>query len=124
MKKLLVALFCVSLVAVVEAAKIKVQAAPDPAFDFATVHTWAWDEDAGQVIMARTQTDDPAPVKARIDPSIRKYVEAAMVRKGLKVATGGTPDVYIVRTYEEESEVSGHHIDIVSLPQPKCVVSQ
>jgi hypothetical protein len=38
--------------------------------------------------------------------------------------TGGAPDVYIVRTYEEESEVSGHHIDIVSLPQPKCVVSK
>ena len=35
---------------------------------------------------------------------------------------GKEPDVYIVRTYEEESEVSGHHIDIVSLPQPKCVV--
>jgi hypothetical protein len=35
-----------------------------------------------------------------------------------------TPDLYIVRTYEEESEVSGHHIDIVSLPQPKCVVTK
>jgi hypothetical protein len=62
---------------------MKVKAAPDPTFDFATVHTWAWDADAGDVIMARTASDDPAPVKARVDPLIRKYVEGAMAKKGL-----------------------------------------
>jgi hypothetical protein len=48
---------------------------------------------------------------------------AANVEMTVEV-TGGEPDVYIVRTYEVESEVSGHHIDIVSLPQPKCVVTR
>lgn len=46
---------------------------------------------------------------------------AATVQVNMAI-TGGTPDVYIVRTYDEESEVSGHHIDIVSLPQPQCTV--
>jgi len=92
---LVVGLVCIGLVTVLEAAKLKVKAEPDPAFDFATVHTWAWDADAGQVIMARTQTDDPAPLKARIDPLIRTYVEAEMGKKGLRVAVTGTPDVHL-----------------------------
>ena len=36
-----------------EAEKIKVRAEPDPTFDFATVKTWAWDDEAGDVLMAR-----------------------------------------------------------------------
>jgi hypothetical protein len=36
--------------------------------------------------------------------------------------TGGVPDLYIVRTYDAESPVSGGHIDIVSLPQPVCAL--
>jgi hypothetical protein len=40
----------------------------------------------------------------------------------LEVA-GGVPDLYIVRTYDAESPVSGGHIDIVSLPQPQCKVA-
>ena len=79
-----------------EAAKIKVRAEPDPAFDFATVKTWAWDANAGDVMMARTQSDDPAALKARIDPLIRKFVEAEMTKKGLRVAApGATPDVFL-----------------------------
>ena len=57
------------------------RAEPDPEFDFATVRTWAWDDDAGEVIMARTANDDPAPLKARIDPLIRQYVAAAMAQE-------------------------------------------
>ena len=34
---------------VIVEAKIKVRAEPDPAFDFATVKTWAWDDEAGKV---------------------------------------------------------------------------
>lgn len=91
----LAAVFCALLLAVPEAAKIKVRAEPDPAFDFSTVRAWAWDADAGQVIMARTASDDPAPVKARIDPLIRRYVAAEMAKKGLPLAEGGPPDVQL-----------------------------
>jgi hypothetical protein len=77
-------------------AKIKVRAEPDPDFDFATVKTWAWDADAGDVMMARTQSDDPAALKARVDPMVRKYVESEMTKKGLKVApVGATPNVFL-----------------------------
>lgn len=94
MKKTLAALACLVSAVVVLDAKIKVKAEPDPAFDFATVKTWAWDAD-GDVIMARTPTDDPAALKARIDPLIRKHVAAEMARKGLTAAAGGTPDVHL-----------------------------
>jgi len=86
---------CACLVLVGEAAKIKIQAEPDPKFDFATIHTWAWDADAGEVRMARTPKDDPAALKQRIDPLLRKYVQAAMTQKGLTEATSGTPDVVL-----------------------------
>lgn len=97
MNKTLVALLGISMaVAVLEAApKIKVRAEPDPTFDFATVRTWAWDVDAGDVIMWRTQTDDPVALKARVDPLIRKFVAGAMAQKGLTDATGGQPAVHL-----------------------------
>jgi hypothetical protein len=95
-RKTLVALFCICLVAVVDAAKLKVRAEPDPTFDFATLHTWAWDDDAGDVVMARTQHDDPAPLKAFVDPRIRKYVEQELVKKGLRpAAAGAVPDFHL-----------------------------
>lgn len=98
MKHTVAALMCgaaIAAVVVAEAASIKVKAEPDPAFDFATVRTWAWDADPGDVLMARTPTDDPAALQARIDPMIRKYVEAEMVKKGLTPAAGGTPDFFL-----------------------------
>lgn len=116
-KTVLVALFCVGLIAIAEAQKIKVKAEPDPSFDFATVHTWAWDVDAGEVIMARTQRDDPAPVKTRIDPLIRKYVEAEMVKKGLRPATAGTPDLqlhyYVLVTVNSSGQYMGQFLPSV-----------
>jgi hypothetical protein len=97
MNKTLVALLGIGMaVAVLEAApKIKVRAEPDPTFDFATVRTWAWDVDAGDVIMARTQSDDPVALKARVDPLIRKFVAGAMAQKGLTDAAGGPPAVHL-----------------------------
>jgi hypothetical protein len=91
---LVTAVLCVFLVTVLHAARIKVKAEPDPAFDFGTVRTWQWDADAGDVIMARTPYDDPAVLKARVDPLIRKYVAAAMLEKGLAAAPA-TPDVHL-----------------------------
>lgn len=116
MRHLLTAALCVGLVVVADAAKIKVKAEPDPFFDFATVKTWAWDTDAGDVIMARTPTDDPAPIKARVDPLIRKYVAAAMAKKGLTEAAG-TPDVqlryYVLVTIGSSGQYMGQFLPAV-----------
>ena len=51
MRKLLIPLLCLAVAAGLEAAKLKVQAEGDPNFDFAAVKTWAWDADAGEVIL-------------------------------------------------------------------------
>ena len=118
MKRMLVAAACLCLVVAAEAAKIKVKAEPDPGFDFATVRTWAWDADAGDVIMARTQDDDPAKLKARVDPLIRKFVSAAMVKRGLNEATGGQPNVmlhyYVLVTVSQTGQYMGQFLPSVA----------
>ena len=101
-----------------EAAKMDVRAEPDPAFDFKTVKTWAWDEDAGDVFMARTPKDDPAGLKERIDPLIRKYVEAEMGKKGLQQAAArATPDVqlhyYVLITINQTGQTMGQFLPAV-----------
>jgi Domain of unknown function (DUF4136) len=78
-----------------EAEKIKVRAEPDPDFDFSSIRSWAWDDDAGDVIMARQADDDPAPLEARIDPLIRRYVAEALARKPLPPAAGAEADVQL-----------------------------
>ncbi|HEY2432264.1 MAG TPA: DUF4136 domain-containing protein [Vicinamibacterales bacterium] len=117
MKKLMLPLLCLALAAGLEAAKLKVQAEPDPAFDFATVRTWAWDADAGDVMMARTPHDDPAALKAFIDPRIRQYVEAEMTKKGKTLATSGTPDVqlhyYVLVTVQSNGQYMGQFLPSV-----------
>ena len=117
MRAMIVAMVCVATLAVVEAAKIKTRAEPDPTFDFSTVHTFAWDEDAGDVKMARTPTDDPAVIKQRVDPLIRKYVEAEMAKKKLTVASSGTPNVhlhyYVLVTIGDNSQFMGQFLPAV-----------
>lgn len=118
MKKLLLPVLCVLLVVVVEAAKIKVKAEPDPTFDFATIRTWAWDADAGTIIMARTASDDPAKLKARVDPLIRKFVSSAMTKRGLHEATGGEPNVmlhyYVLVTVSQTGQYMGQFLPSVA----------
>jgi len=101
---------------VVTDAKITVRAEQDPDYDFATVKTWAWDQDAGEVIMARTANDDPAPLKARVDPRIRQYVQAEMAKKGLTEATSA-PDVqlhyYVLVTINTSGHTMGQFLPAV-----------
>jgi hypothetical protein len=105
---------CLCAVALVEAAKIKTRAEPDPTFDFATIHTWAWDADAGEVHMARSQLDNPAQLKARIDPLIRQNVQEQMAKKGLTLATNGTPDIqlhyYVLVTIDSNGQYMGQFL--------------
>jgi hypothetical protein len=101
---------------VVTDAKITVRAEQDPDYDFATVKTWAWDQDAGEVIMARTANDDPAPLKARVDPRIRQHVQAEMAKKGLTEATSA-PDVqlhyYVLVTINTSGHTMGQFLPAV-----------
>jgi len=118
MKKTLVALLAIGMAVVLEAApKIKVKAAPDPKFDFSTVKTWAWDADAGDVKMALTATDNPAALKARIDPLLRKFVTDAMTRAGLTAPAGGPPDVqlhyYVLVTINMTGQTMGQFLPTV-----------
>ena len=119
MRRMLGLLCCAAVVLVVGLeAKIKVRAEPDPDYDFATVKTWMWDPDAGDVMMARTQSDDPAALKARVDPMIRKYVEQEMTKKGLRVAAAGaTPDVflhyYVLVTISANGQYAGQFLPAV-----------
>jgi hypothetical protein len=111
----LVAAVTLAMVAGVDAAKIKVKAEPDPNFDFAMVKTYAWDAEAGRVVMARTPSDDPAPLKARVEPLIRQFVEQEMTKKGKTVAAAGTtPDVlfhyYVLVTIDTNSQYIGQFL--------------
>ena len=98
------------IVTAVDAAKIKARAEQDPDFDFATVRSWAWDTEAGEVIMARTATDDPAPVKARVDPLIRQYVEAEMTKKKLSLAPAAQAQVQLHYYVLVTVNTSGHQM--------------
>ena len=112
----LAAVFCGCCVLVGEAAKIKVKAEPDPNYDFATVRAWAWDADAGDVMMARTPKDDPAALKQRIDPLLRKFVTDAMTQKGLAVSD--KPDVmlhyYVLVTINTTGQTMGQFLPSVA----------
>jgi len=110
--------FLLTCTALVDAAKINVRAEPDPAFDVKAVRSWAWDADAGDVYMARTPTDDPDGLKQRVDPLIRKYVEAEMRKKGLTpAAPGATPDVqlhyYVLITITQSGQSMGQFLPAV-----------
>ena len=122
MTKPMTAVLCVAFALVVtfvtglEAAKIKARAEPDPTYDFGTVRSGAWDPDGGQVILARTPHDDPTALKARIDPLIRKNVEAEMTKRGLALTTG-TPDVvlhyYVLVTIDQNGQFMGQFLPAV-----------
>ena len=87
------------------------------AFDFATVRNGPG-TDAGEVMMARTPMDDPAAVKQRVDPLIRKFVAAAMAKKGLADASTGTPAVqlhyYVLVTVTQNGQYMGQFLPSVA----------
>jgi len=93
------------------AGKVKIRSKADKAFDFRTVHSWAWDDSGqGQVLMMRSADDDPAAVKARFEPTIVAAVGDELTKRGLTQATG-KPDVevtyYLVVTLGSQSQQLG-----------------
>jgi len=117
-KKSLLVLWLCSVV-VLQGAKIKTRAESDPQFSFAGVRTWAWTPaGAGDVYVARTSTDDPAPVKKRVDPLIVAAVGKEAALRGLTPApAGATPDVtfhyYVLVTIGMNAQVFGQFLPAV-----------
>jgi hypothetical protein len=89
----LAAAITVSLAIGLEAVDVRVE--HSKTFDFTTARTWAWNpERAGDVIMARTQQDDAAAMKAHAEPLIRAAVATEMMVRGLQ-PTAAKPDVTV-----------------------------
>ena len=82
-------------IAVQPVGAVKVRVEFDKMFDFSQLRTWAWNANAGQVVLARTREDDPDAFKKRAEPVILDAVNMEMPRRGLKPATG-TPDVTLI----------------------------
>jgi len=77
------------------AAKIKVSVQAAPKYDGAGFKTWAWAADGpGQVIMARSSKDDPAPIQKTFGPTIADAVAKELGARGLTAADIGTADLH------------------------------
>ena len=96
-----------------DAASIKVKAHFDKTFDFKQPRTWQWTADAGQVILARTQGEDPTAVRQRAEPVIKDAVATEMRRRGVAQATGA-PDLtlayYLIMTVGASAQSMGQFI--------------
>jgi hypothetical protein len=68
--------------------------------------------------MARTPTDDPVALKARVDPLIRKFVAGAMAQKGLIDVAGDQPAVqlhyYLLVTVNTSGQTMGQFLPSVA----------
>ena len=71
---------------------VDVRVEHNKAFNFKAARTWAWNPKAGDVIMARTQADDPEAAKRKAEPWILDAVATEMPRRGLTLATS-EPDL-------------------------------
>ena len=73
---------------------VDVRVEHDKAFDFRPMKTWAWNPKPGDVMMARSQDDDPAAMKQRFEPVLMDAVATEMPRRGLQQATS-EPDLML-----------------------------
>ena len=113
-------LACVAVVAFAAQsvlADVKVRANFDKNFDFKNVKTWVWSEKAGDVMVARTPTDNAESVKALAEPVIRQAVSAEFPRRGLQPASGSA-DVkltyYLLLTVGSSAQLAGQFLPAVT----------
>lgn len=101
-----------------DAASVKVKTHFDQTFNFKQARTWQWNPDAGQIILARTQGEDPAAVRQRAEPVIKDAVATEMRRRGVAEATAA-PDLtlayYLALTVGSSSQTMGQFL----LPVPE-----
>jgi hypothetical protein len=116
-KSLLVLWLCAGVL--LQAAKIKTRAEADPQFSFAGVRTWAWTPSgSGDVYVARSSTDEAAPVKKRVDPVITAALTREMGLRGLTApAAAQPPDItihyYLLVTIGMDAQVFGQFLPTV-----------
>jgi hypothetical protein len=76
-------------------AKIKVRVQSAPKYDGAGLKTWAWATDGpGQVIMARSSQDDPAPIEKTFGPTIVDAIAKELGARGLTAAEVAKADLH------------------------------
>lgn len=86
----------VAIAAVGVAAKVKIRTQHDKTFDFRGVRTYAWHpEGAGEVKVLEANADDPASLRAKLEPVIKAAVEEQLAQRGLVPAAGGQPDLHV-----------------------------
>jgi hypothetical protein len=86
----------VAIAAVGVAAKVKIRTQHDKTFDFRGVRTYAWHPDgAGEVKVLEANADDPASLRAKLEPVIKAAVEEQLAQRGLVPAAGGQPDLHV-----------------------------
>lgn len=95
-------------------ARVDVRIDFDKAFKFGAVRTWGWNpKGAGDVKMARTQTDDPDAMKKRAEPPIVDAVTLEMTRRGLTQAPDA-PDLavtyYLLLTTSMSTQTMGQFL--------------
>jgi len=89
-------LICAALAAELGAAKIKVKAEYDKAFDFKSVRTYAWHPSgAGKLKMLQASGDNAEELHARLDPIIVNAVEQGLAGRGVMKAAGAPPDLNV-----------------------------
>lgn len=86
----------------------------DKTFDFKPARRWAWNPaGAGDLKMARTADDDPAPLKKFAEPIIVDAVTTEMGRRGLEQASSD-PDLtvtyYLFLTTGSEAQTMGQFL--------------
>jgi hypothetical protein len=98
-------------------ADVKVRVNFDKSFDFKTVKTWVWSEKAGDVMVARTPTDNAEDIKQLAEPVIRQAVGAEFPRHGLQPASGAA-DVkltyYLLLTVGSSAQIAGQFLPAVT----------
>ena len=113
-------LACVIVIAAgvcVAAAKIKVRADFDKQFDFKSVRTWAWHKDGpGEVKMARSSQDDPAPIQRRVEPPMVDAVTKELAARKLTLDQNA-PDIrlhyYVLVTVGFDTQTTGQFLPAV-----------
>lgn len=89
------ALAAVLLSSAVSAAKIKISVQAPPKFDGAGLSSWAWATDGpGQVIMARSSNDDPAPIQKTFGPTVVDAVARELGARGLTAGDVASADLH------------------------------
>jgi len=95
-------------------AAVKARTDFNKAFDFAQARTWGWNpKAAGQIILARTPSDDPELVRQRAEPIIFSTVTTEMPKRGLKPASGAadlTLTYYLLLTIGSSAQTMGQFL--------------